>query len=189
MEKHDNEKLLDHEYDGIKELDNPLPGWWLTTFYGAIVFAVLYLGYYHFGGPGKDSHETLAMDLSEIKAQQDASAKNAPAPDENSLQAVLADSAKLASGKTIFAEKCAVCHAADGGGMIGPNLTDKFWIHGDGSLPAILQVVAEGVSDKGMPPWKTLLKQDEIVTVVAYAKTLQGTKPAKPKEPQGNEIK
>lgn len=189
MKKHEDEKLLDHNYDGIQEFDNPLPRWWLATFYGAIVYAVLYLGYYHLGGPGKDPRVDLAQELSEIKDKQNASVKNAPGPDEAALMAALQDPARKTAGKSLFGEKCASCHVIDGGGSIGPNLTDKYWIHGDGSLTSILQVVSEGVADKGMPPWKALMKPDEIISVVAYVKTFQGTKPANPKAPQGNEVK
>jgi len=188
MNKKESDSLLDHNYDGIHEYDNPLPGWWLATFYLTILFSILYVGYYHIGGPGKDPREDLAKELDGIKEKQMAANKVA-GPDEAALLAAFQDSGRKTAGKGIYTEKCASCHANDGGGLIGPNLTDKFWIHGDGSLPAILAVVSEGVVDKGMPPWKALLKSDEIVSVVAYVKTFAGSKAAAPKAPQGVEIK
>lgn len=179
----DDEKaiLLNHNYDGIEELDNPLPNWWLIIFYGTIIFSVFYYGYYEmFGGP---SHrKQLDADLAEIHAL-------APAPvamvfsDDDSKNPQL-----VANGKVVFDGKCAACHRADGGGLVGPNLTDKAWIHGDGHAEAIAKVVAEGVADKGMPPWAALLSNDEMKGVVAFVVSLKGTQPPNPKEPQGTEV-
>jgi cytochrome c oxidase cbb3-type subunit 3 len=182
------EKLLDHNYDGIQEFDNPLPRWWLATFYGAIVFAFLYLGYYHFG-PGATPEETLAHDLGELKALDKASEAKEAGPSEVELAAVFKDLSRREAGKKLFLEKCSSCHGADGGGLIGPNLTDKFWLHGRGTLVDIAEVVSNGVADKGMPTWKLLMKKDEIYSVVAYVKSLKGTHPANPKAPQGTEVK
>ncbi len=184
----DKDELLDHDYDGIKEFDNPLPNWWLTTFYGAIVFAFLYVGYYHFG-PGPSLDEELAQDLAQVKALALSMKKQAPPATEAELAALLANPAKLAQGKKIFAEKCMVCHGAQGEGQIGPNLTDAYWIQGSASLASIMKVVMVGVAEKGMPPWEALLKPEEIQAVTAFVKTLQGTKPANPKPPQGELVK
>lgn len=180
----ENEKPLEHEYDGIQELDNPLPRWWLGTFYGAIVFSVLYVGYYHFG-PGKSPEEDLALDLKRIESARLAQATVDPGPSEQDFLAIFADAGRRELGHQVYAEKCASCHSIDGGGQIGPNLTDKFWLHGDGSLLAIAQVVGEGVPAKGMPPWKGMLKKEELQNVVAYVKSLRGKTPAVPKAPQG----
>lgn len=188
MSEQKEARILDHDYDGIQEFDNPLPGWWLATFYGAIVFAFLYVGYYQFG-PGKGSVESLTEEMAELRARELAAAPGEQPPTEEALAAIAHDPARMSAGRTVFAEKCASCHAPDGGGLIGPNLTDRFWIHGKGSLTDILAVVNEGVLDKGMPPWKSMLKKDEVQSVVAYAHTLKGTHPAKPKEPQGAEVK
>lgn len=184
--KKDDAVLLDHEYDGIREYDNLLPNWWLATFYGAIIFSVLYVGYYEFG-PGPSSEQELRQDLAARELLQK-SAQVEPPAGEAELQAILQDSGKRAAGGSVFKEKCAACHGSLGEGQIGPNLTDKFWIHGNGTLPAILQVVSEGVPDKGMPPWKTMLKKEELLTVVAYVKSLAGSNPANGKAPQGNEV-
>lgn len=180
------EKLLDHNYDGIQEFDNPLPGWWLATFYGAIIFAFLYVGYYHFG-PGPTPGDELAESLNELKARDHTVTE--PPVSEEALAVIFHDSKRREAGHQIFTEKCATCHGPDGGGVIGPNLTDNYWLHGHGTLSDIAQTVSEGVLDKGMPPWKLLLKKEEIYSVVAYVKSLGGTHPANPKAPQGEEVK
>lgn len=183
-----NEKVLAHDYDGIQEYDNPLPRWWLLTFYGAIVFAFFYVGYYHFG-PGPTPEATLEEDLAEIHAL-DAKAKAAdPGPTEEAMLAIFKDTQRREDGHKIFTEKCATCHGPDGGGLIGPNLTDDYWLHGRGTLVDILHVVSDGVLDKGMPPWKTMLKKEEVQSVVAYVKSLHGSHPANPKAPQGELVK
>lgn len=180
-------EVLPHDYDGIQEFDNPLPNWWLLTFYVSIAYSVLYIGYYHFG-PGPSPEQEMHADVARIETLAEASRKAAPAPSDDELNAVLADPARRAQGKQIYTEKCAACHGADGQGMIGPNLTDKFWIHGNGSLAALLQVITDGVADKGMPPWGPLLTKDQLFAATAHVKGLQGTKPANPKEPQGTEV-
>lgn len=184
----DQEKLLDHDYDGIREFDNPLPRWWLATFYGAIIFAFLYSGFY-FVGPGQDSETRLAEEMAEIQLRQNAEKKATPGPSQDELLAVFADAGRKEAGHKIFTEKCAACHGPAGGGVIGPNLTDNYWIHGAGSLTDIFQVVSEGVLDKGMPPWKTMLKREELQSVVAFVKSLKGSHPADAKAPQGTEYK
>lgn len=181
-------ELLDHNYDGIQEFDNPLPNWWLATFYGAIIFSFFYVGYYHMG-PGPSLDQELATGLEKIKAMEAANQQtSAPLTDEV-LAAAFADPATRASGKKIFAEKCLACHGANGEGGIGPNLTDGYWINGNSGFASLAKVVSEGVPDKGMPPWSALLKQAEIVAVVSHVKGLLGTKPANPKAPQGELVK
>jgi len=182
------EKPLEHEYDGIQELDNPLPGWWLATFYGAIVFSVLYVGYYHFG-PGPGTFEELARDLGELRRKELAMKEKDPGPSAPALLALLEDPARREAGRRAFTEKCASCHGPDGGGLIGPNLTDRHWLHGRGGILDIFHVVADGAPEKGMPPWKGMLKREELENVVAFAHSLKGTRPRSPKEPQGEEVK
>lgn len=179
------DKLTDHEYDGIKEYDNPLPRWWLLTFYMTIVFAVIYYGYFEMG-----SGNSIAKEYEIAKAELDKAAPAAaPAMDANALAEKTKNPAVIAAGKEVFAAKCAACHAPDGGGLVGPNLTDNYWIHGDGSATAVSKVIREGVPEKGMLAWQTLLKEDELVAVTAFVVSLKGSKPANPKAPQGNEIK
>jgi len=182
------DKLLEHEYDGIRELDNPLPGWWLLTFYGAIVFAVLYFMFYHFGGNGKNPWDILAQDLEDVKMQQLTAAPKSSGPGKAVLQAALANPDIKKHGEQIYGAKCASCHGGRGEGSIGPNLTDNYWLH-KGEVSEIYHTIAEGVLDKGMPPWKTMLKPDELVAITAYVKSLQGTNPPNAKAPQGIEEK
>lgn len=185
----DEVKVLDHEYDGIQELDNPLPRWWLATFYLAILFTPLYIGWFHFG-PGLSLRDELARDLSDLKARQVASQASGPSgPTEEELLAILNDPARREAGRAKFDSTCASCHGGKGEGGIGPNLADNYWLHGNGGMAAIVHIVSDGVPEKGMPPWKTLLKGDEILAVSAYVKSLRGTNPPGAKAPQGAEIK
>lgn len=181
-------EILPHDYDGIQEFDNPLPNWWLLTFYGAIVFSFLYIGYYHFGS-GPSLIDEMNADLAHVAALAEASRASAPPPNEEELNAAFANPGTRTQGKQLYLEKCAACHGNDGQGMIGPNLTDRFWIHGDGTLSALIQVINEGVAEKGMPPWGPLLTREQLVAAAVHVKSLAGTKPANPKEPQGTEIK
>ena len=178
--------LDDHEYDGIQEFNNPAPFWWQLFFYLSIAFAFGYYAYHELGNaPSLD--QELAENITAIRKIQK---QNEPTgPDEKQLLALTTDSNALKTGKEAFTTKCAACHAADGGGLIGPNLTDRFWIHGKGSLGDIYGVVYNGVLDKGMPAWGSLLTHDELYGVVAYVKTLSGKTTANPKAPQGNEVK
>jgi cytochrome c oxidase cbb3-type subunit 3 len=182
------EKLLDHNYDGIQEYDNPLPGWWLATFYVAIVFAFFYIGYYHFG-PGPTPEADLAQSLADLKALDRKGEGKEPAPTEEMLAAIYQDAGRREEGKRIFLEKCSACHGAEGGGLIGPNLTDRYWLHGRGRLTDLRGIIAEGFPEKGMPSWELMLKKDDLLSVVVYVKSLQGTHPSNPKAPQGEEIK
>lgn len=188
MNHQDKDQLLNHEYDGIKEFDNPLPNWWLSTFYGAIVFAFFYLAYYHFAG-GPSLHDELAADLEQIYATRKSLEAKETGPTEESLAAILASQDRIDQGHKIFAEKCASCHGIHGEGIVGPNLTDKYWIHGAGTLMDILAVVSDGVAEKGMPPWKGMMKKEEVQSVVAYVKSINGTHPSNAKAPQGEEAK
>ena len=183
-----NVKILDHEYDGIQELDNPLPGWWLATFYGTIVFAALYLGYYLVGG-GPSHKDELNAARKEVEQMRAASPEAKSAPSEEVLMAILQKPERLQAGAKVFVEKCVACHGAKGEGSIGPNLTDNYWIHGDGKASSIAQIVNTGVADKGMPPWGPLLKDEELQNVTAYVYSLRGTNPPNAKAPQGTEIK
>jgi len=186
MSKKHDEVIQGHEYDGIEELNNPLPKWWLATFYGTIIFAVLYWGYYEIG-PGPSHDETLARKMKAIEtryAQADAAAQ---ADAENiDVAALTSDPAVIESGKAKFIETCAVCHGQNGEGIIGPNLTDKYWIHSKGELLSIVEAIREGFPEKGMPPWGALIEPELQRNIAAYVTTLQGTNPPNAKEPQGD---
>lgn len=181
-----NDPLLDHNYDGIKELDNPLPGWWLGTFYITIVFSVFYFTWHHIIGDGHLVQKRYEQQWAQMQAaeQQRAAAQMASLSNESLLKGAQ-DSAVLAAGKEKFTSSCSSCHGPDGGGLIGPNLTDAYWLNGDGKPLSILKVIKDGVTAKGMPAWGQVLSQGDIAKVTSYIVSLKGSKPANPKAPQG----
>ncbi len=176
--------MADHSYDGITELDNFMPPWLQYVFIGTVVFGVGYFVYYTVLGTGLTGLEEYQEELRvEAVAAEMRQASNLASIDENS---VIFDESTgaLAEGKSIFEVNCAACHAQDGGGGIGPNLTDAFWLHG-GDIDDIFKVVKYGVIEKGMVPWEDQLSPAEIQSVSSYILTLVGTTPANPKDPQG----
>ncbi len=179
--------LLDHNYDGIRELDNHLPPWWTYLFYVTIAFGVVYLLVFHVFKTQPLQIEAYNMEVAEAakaaEARQAAQAEEGNGFDELSVQ-YSDDPEVLAGGENIFKMQCAACHQPDGGGLIGPNLTDKYWIHG-GSMADIYRTIKVGVPDKGMISWESVLSPTKIRDVASYILTLQGTTPANPKEPQG----
>jgi cytochrome c oxidase cbb3-type subunit 3 len=179
------DRLLDHQYDGIAEYDNPMPGWWVISFWATIVFAIAYaLNIGGIGtGPGRIAEYERTM-ADARKAHPPRSGFTAPAV----LLAIAADHEKVEKGKELFVKTCAPCHAADGGGVIGPNLTDDHWIHG-GAIEQINATITNGVPAKGMPEWGKMLKPADVDLLTAYVWTLQGTTPAKPKPPEGEVYK
>ena len=175
----ERDKLLDHDYDGITEYDNPLPPWWLYLFYISIAWAVVYMVFYHFGNWGSGSDKEYAE---EMKLYAGVTKKT---PDQDfSKFTALSDEASLTEGKDVFTKNCVSCHAADGGGGIGPNLCDDYWIHG-GSFGNIVKTITIGVPQKGMLTWKGILNESQILKVASYIETFKGTTPAVPKAPQG----
>lgn len=175
------QKPMDHDYDGIQEFDNPLPNWWLMTFLGTIVFSFIYFIHYTYGG-GQTQSDELKQELALLPKTTEKSW------DENDLMAKLNDPDITSKGQAVFNSKCSSCHGQKGEGVIGPNLTDRFWIHGKGLRKDIAQVVAKGVLDKGMPAWSGLISDDEILAVTGYVYAIQGTQTANGKAPQGVEV-
>lgn len=180
----EGEIILDHNYDGIKELDNDLPPWWRYGFYASIVFAAIYLLRFHvFDGPNQ--YDELESSLEVAKIQLEEYKKNAKDLIDFESVTELTDASDLAQGKIVYESYCVACHMPDGGGGIGPNLTDEYWILG-GGIKNIFHTVSEGGrSGKGMVPWKSTLTPMEMAQVSSYILTFQGTTPAKPKEPEG----
>lgn len=176
--------LLNHDYDGIQELDHPLPFWWLAIFWLTIAFSAVYVGYY-MTGVGPTLNEELVAELKEIEAKKPQQPANAGGSDE-AILASLNDPTKLANGKEVYIGKCAACHGQAGEGLIGPNLADDAWIHGDGTLAGIQNIISVGVAEKGMPPWNSVLTPDELVNVTAFVRSLHGTNPPNAKEAQGS---
>jgi cytochrome c oxidase cbb3-type subunit III len=177
--------LLDHNYDGIRELDNHLPPWWKGLFYGTIGFAVVYLFVFHV-------FDTLPSQLQEYDnevayAQAEAQKLQASNPvaviDEDKVEAIT-EALALADGKQTFLNTCATCHRKDGGGDIGPNLTDQFWLHG-GAARDLFKVVKHGVPGTNMISWDGVISHEKMLNVTGYILTLQGSNPANPKKPQG----
>lgn len=190
MSKQPKDELLSSNYDGIEEFDNDLPKWWVALFVITVIFSAAYPFYYHFGGPGLSPHQLLALEMErgeQIKAQQ-AKTADQDAFGEAEVVALTKNGAEMERAKGIFGARCAVCHGADGGGIVGPNLADRFWIHG-ATVPDIHKVIENGVLDKGMLPWKGVLPPADIKLMVAYVWSLRGTTPAAPKAPQGDEAK
>jgi cytochrome c oxidase cbb3-type subunit III len=173
--------LIEHNYDGIQEYDNPLPRWWVYLFYATILFSVLYYFNVPGIGIGKGRLANYEADVAAWKAAHPQDQGNAT-PEQ--LAAMATDGSKIAAGKAVFTTNCVSCHRADAGGMIGPNLTDEFWIHG-GTLAEIHKTITEGVLAKGMPNWGKILKPDQVSAVTVYVASLKGTNPANPKAPEG----
>jgi len=180
-----------HEYDGIRELDNRLPPWWLYGFYASIIFAVIYLWRFHVSHNGPSSKQEYETSVAKAKAKVDAYLKKkGDAVDENTVT-LLTGADDLAAGKALFIDpaKCPACHNTDGGGnAIGPNLTDDYWLYG-GSVKDIFKTIKYG-TNKGMRSWKDDLSAKQIAQLTSYIKSvLHGTKPANAKAPQGDIFK
>ncbi len=183
----EGELLLEHDYDGIKELDNDLPPWWVYLFYATIIFAVIYIGKYHLFG-GDNQIQELEKDM--MIAQKEIEEYKKTAPDLLTADKVvlLTDAGDIAAGKAIFDANCVACHRADGGGGIGPNLADEYWILG-GDVKEIFNTIMEGGRDgKGMVAWKQQIKPSDIQKVASYILSLQGTNPADGKAPEGDKV-
>lgn len=176
---------IEHEYDGIKELDNPIPAWFNALFYSTVVFGVVYLLVYHVFGWGlnQDQEYQREMALAE-RAKQEYLAQAANLIDESTVEI---DATLAPAGKAIYAANCAVCHGNAGEGGIGPNLADEYWLHG-GDIKDIFAVVKYGVPEKGMVPWEQTLTPGQIAEVSNYIVTLIGTNPPNAKEPQGIQV-
>ncbi len=184
-EKSEAELILDEDFDGISELDNPTPPWYNFIFYITIGVAFLYILNYHVLKIGKLQADEYTIAVDESKVAVDAYLKKTGnMVDENNVTQ-LTDKKELADAGVIFKDKCAVCHLADGGGMVGPNLTDKYWIHG-GDVKSIFKTIKYGVPAKGMISWQNTFSGKQIQALASYVRSLQGTTPAKAKEPQGD---
>lgn len=175
--------MLDHDYDGIKELDNSLPPWWKYGFYLTILISVVYVYYYHMGGNGPSSYQEYIAEVEKGEKEKEAYlATAANNVDENTV--TMLDATGVASGQTIFQSSCAACHAGDGGGGVGPNLTDEYWLHG-GSIADIFKSIKYGWPDKGMKSWKDDFSPKQIAELTSYIRSIKGIKTAAPKEKQG----
>jgi cytochrome c oxidase cbb3-type subunit 3 len=183
------DRLLDHEADGIQEYDNPPPVWFNWIFYGAIVFSVLYVGWYALSFGDDDMiaeyQREIVAQTAAVQAWFDANPIVPPTPEE--LLAGALDPAVLAQGAERYRKTCAACHGEAGQGLIGPNLTDEHWLHG-GKVTQIFESVVKGIPAKGMPPWGRALAPEELRAVVSYIRSLSGTNPAGARGPEGDRV-
>ncbi len=177
---------LGHEYDGIRELNNKLPPWWLYGFYLSIIFAVVYLWRFHVSHTGPSSQQEYEMSVAkaEIKIQEYLKAKG-DAVDENTVT-LLTSAEDMAAGKVIYMKSCASCHTESGAGNVGPNLTDNYWIHGN-DVKSVFKTIRYGIN--AMPQWQNTYSNKQLAQVTSYIKTLVGTNPPNGKAPQGTEMK
>lgn len=178
--------LMDHDADGIRELDNKLPRWWVWLFYATIIFAAVYLGYYHVYAHIQPGKVKLSADeyLAEMAIGNEIKS-NAMGKFEAEISKLepSKDPEVLADGKLTFLAMCAPCHRPDGGGLVGPNLCDDYWIHGS-NFSDNVTTIWNGVPAKGMVTWKTTLKPKQVYNVASYIYTLRGTHPPNPKPPE-----
>lgn len=187
MSDKEQDKILNHEYDGIQEYDNDLPKWWVQIFWITGIFGVIYAVYFHWPSTPTPT-EDLAMQMEEIsKLRAQHSSSQSSGGGEDALLNMVGNTEALNTGAQVYQAKCMPCHAAQGQGLVGPNLTDEYWIHG-GTLPEIRQVIRKGVPEKGMLSWEPLLKSEEIDAVTVYIWSLYGSNPPNPKAPQGEKV-
>lgn len=179
--------LMEGEYDGIQELDNPTPAWFMYLFYITIAFAIGYLLIYHVFRVAPLQYDEYKNEMA-MAAKQKAAflAKSANRVDENTVK-LTTDPAVLASGKEIFVSRCSPCHGMNGQGVVGPNLTDDYWLHGN-KISDVFKTIKYGVGAKGMPTWENQLSPKQISDVANYVESLHGTNPPNPKEPQGEKM-
>lgn len=178
--------MTDHEYDGIRELDNNLPPWWVYGFYFTIIFGFFYLLNYHVFRTSPLPAQEYQEQLAEAELQKKEHLKEVAANVDETNVTLLTDAGMLSSGKEIYNGNCAACHGQAGEGGVGPNLTDKFWLHG-GGISNVFKTIKYGVPAKGMIAWQSQLKPEAIQKVASYVLSLQGTNPANAKEAQGPE--
>ncbi|MCC6751498.1 MAG: c-type cytochrome [Deltaproteobacteria bacterium] len=178
-------QIRDHEFDGIKEYDNPTPRWWTWVFVVSIAFSLVYFVWYHLGGPGPSAEKEYETEMAEAKAKGRGGAVGATAvATEAELAALGKDPAAIEAAKGLFAKNCVACHGEKGEGKIGPNLTDDFYLHG-GRRADLFKVIRDGVPAKGMIPWGTALKPEELKQLAVYVASLRGTNPPNGKAAQG----
>lgn len=184
--ENENEILIDHDYDGIQELDNVLPPWWLWGFYITVIISIFYIfqaWYFDSYNQQKELENELRVAAEEIEAYKKAN----PELFDTSNIVALTDATSLAEGKVLFETKtCVACHLNDGGGSIGPNLTDEYWITGGGFENVYNTISKGGRPGKGMIAWETVLSTKERQLLASYILSLKGTSPAVPKAAEGD---
>ncbi len=178
--------LTGHEYDGIVEYDNPMPAWWVRIFWATFFFSIGYYVHYQLTGNGSSVEQSYAAEMQAYREKQAAAALGQEI-NEEALTRLMQDAAMMKDGQSIYKLRCVQCHADRGQGNIGPNLTDDHWIYGSASLMELMEVVANGRPQKGMPTWSRTLRPVEVAQVAAYVGTLRNTNvPGRP--PQGTRL-
>jgi cytochrome c oxidase cbb3-type subunit 3 len=176
--------VMEHTYDGIQELDNPTPKWFMVLFYGTIAFAVCYLLIYQVFHIGPLQYDEYKNEMAQAAIEKQIYlSKAANRVDENTVK-LTKEPAVLTDGQTVFTAHCTPCHGEHAQGIIGPNLTDDYWLHG-GKINQVFTTIKYGVPSKGMPTWESQLTPKQIADVANYIKSLHGSSPANPKAPQG----
>ncbi|ARK09783.1 cbb3-type cytochrome c oxidase N-terminal domain-containing protein [Fibrella sp. ES10-3-2-2] len=181
---HEKDLALDHTYDGIVELDNPTPPWFMYLFYSTIAFGLVYLFLFHIVGSSDLQIAEYDKEVAIADVQHEAYIKRVAGSINENTVAFVKDAKSIDDGKTLFTQYCVACHGNAGQGGVGPNLTDDYWLHG-GSVQKVFHTITEGVPEKGMMSWKKQLNPLQVQHVASFILSLQGTKPAGSKEPQG----
>jgi len=181
-------RLMDHSYDGIQEYDNPLPFWWTGIFVASVIWAAVYFFWYHGGGPGKSPAEEYEVaHAAWLETRAAAEKAEAGSVNEESLAKLAGDPAVVEHGAKVFATNCISCHTDDGRGLVGPNLTDDYQIHGSTRMN-IFETIRDGVPAKGMVTWGPVLKPDELRDVAVFVTTLRGTNRPNGKAAEGEKV-
>jgi cytochrome c oxidase cbb3-type subunit III len=178
-----------HNYDGIKEYDNPMPGWWVWLFVATVVWSVFYVVGVHFTDWVNTYEQDLAAETARLEQVRTEYAAANPGlrVDAAALREMAADAGAVQAGAATYAAMCAACHGDQGQGLIGPNLTDRFYLHG-GSAMELFDVITHGVPDRGMPPWESALSVEGRAQLVAFIRSIEGTTPPNPKAAEGTEF-
>lgn len=178
-----------HNYDGIQEFDNPMPGWWVWLFVITVVFSPIYVLGVHVFGFIDTYEDDLAEGQADLQMIREAHAAQNPAQtvDAAALAAYVDDPAQVAAGAETYATYCQACHGDQGQGLIGPNLTDDYWIHG-ATNEDVFTVITEGVVEKGMTPWEAVLTVEQRAQVMAFVQSIRGTNPPNAKAPEAEPV-
>ena len=177
--------MLEHEFDGIRELNNPVPGWFNFLFYGSIAFGIMYFVTYHVTGWGMLQEEEYVVEMKQADVEKKIYlAKSANNIDESSVK-VSSEASIISAGMAVYKANCVACHGEKGQGTVGPNLTDEFWIHG-GKIDYVFKTIKYGIPEKGMMSWEKVLSPKQISEVSNYILSIKGTAPENPKAPQGD---
>ena len=178
--------LTDHEYDGIREYDNPTPGWWTWIFMLTIVYSFFYLLYYHNGAVDRSllsSYDQAVADNLRLQFSEIGELEG----DQATVLKYMNDEKWLKVGEIVYKGNCVSCHGQDAAGLVGPNLTDEHW-KGVKKLTDIVRIVRDGAANGAMPPWKTRLHPNEVVLVSSYIASLRGKNLEGPRGPEGEVI-